>query len=132
LTVDVDPGHAAAAIGNLTELCAAFQLHFLFDPAQKWCHLAEFVKTKQTVGEKSEEFIRRAQEEGIKARANEEQILNTIIRGISPIHPVECVKPRHRTWCNRTCFGQEVVTRSKVVSARYASQRRYSQVAEAD
>jgi len=84
LTIDVNPGHVAAAIGNLTELCAAFQLHFLFDPAQKWRHLAEFFKTKQTVGEKSEEFIHRVQEEGTKARANEEQILNTITGGFLP------------------------------------------------
>jgi len=54
---NVDPAHPAGAIGNLTELCAAFQLHFLFDPAQKWRHLAEFFKTKQSEGEKSEEYI---------------------------------------------------------------------------
>jgi len=46
--------------------------------------LAEFFKTKQSVGEKSEEYIRRVQEEGIKARANEEQILNTIMGGFLP------------------------------------------------
>jgi len=63
LTINVDPGHAAGAIGNLTELCAAFQLHFLFD--QKWRHLAEFFKKKQSVGEKSEKYIRRVQEERI-------------------------------------------------------------------
>jgi len=84
LTIDVDPAHAANAIGNLTKLCTAFHLHFLFDAAQKWCHIAEFFKTKQSIGEKSEKYIRRVQEEGIKARANEEQILNTIMRGFLP------------------------------------------------
>jgi len=49
----VDPAHAAGVLGNLTELCAAFELHFFFDPAQKWRHLAEFFKMKQSVGQKS-------------------------------------------------------------------------------
>jgi len=56
----------------------------LFDPAQKWRYLAEFFKTTQTPGEKSKEYIRRVQEEGIKARANKEQILNTIMGGFLP------------------------------------------------
>jgi len=80
----VDPAHPAGTIGNLTELCAAFQLHFIFDPAQKWRHLADFFKTRQAVGKKSEEYIRRVQEEGIKAKATKEQILNTIMRGFLP------------------------------------------------
>jgi len=84
LTINVDPAHPAGMIGNLTELCTAFQLHFLFDPAQKWRHLSEFFKTRQTEGEKSEDYIRRCQEEGIKARASEEQILNTIMGGFLP------------------------------------------------
>jgi len=82
--MNVEHGHPAGAIGNLTELCAAFQLQLLFDPAQKWRHLAELFKTKQSVGEKSEEYIRRVQEEEIQARANEEQILNTIMGGFLP------------------------------------------------
>jgi len=84
LIINVDPAHPAGAIGNLTELCAAFQLHFLFDPAQKWRHLAEFFKTRQAVGKKSKDYIRRAQEESIRARANEEQILSTIMGGFLP------------------------------------------------
>jgi len=84
LTIIVDPAHPVGAIGNLTELCAAFQLNFLFDPAQKWRHLGEIFKTRQSVGEKSKDYIRRCQEEGIKARANEEQILNTIMGGFLP------------------------------------------------
>jgi len=68
----------------LTELCAAFQLHFIFYPAQKWLHLAELLKTRHAVGEKSEEYIRRVQEDGNKARASEEQILNTIMGGFLP------------------------------------------------
>jgi len=62
LVINVDLVHPAGTIGNLTELCAAFQLHFLFVPAQKWRHLAEFFKTRQSVGEKSEDYIRRVQE----------------------------------------------------------------------
>jgi len=41
-------------------------------------------KTRQTVGEKSEEFIRRVQEYGLKARATEEQVLKTIMEGFLP------------------------------------------------
>jgi len=84
LVINVDPAHPVCAIGNLTELCGAFQLHFLFDPTQKWHHLAEFFKTRQSVGEKSEEYIRRVQEDRIKARANEDQILNTKMGGFLP------------------------------------------------
>jgi len=50
LAINVDPAHPASTIKNLTELCAAFQLHFIFDPAQKWRHLAEFFKTRQQWG----------------------------------------------------------------------------------
>jgi len=57
LTINVDPGHPVGRIGTLAELCTAFELHFLFDPAQKWRHLDEYFKTKQAVGEKSEDFI---------------------------------------------------------------------------
>jgi len=84
LVINVDPAHAAGVIGNLTELCGAFQLHFIFDPAQKWHHLANFFKTRQSVGKKFEEYIRRVQEDGIKARASEEPILNTIMGGFLP------------------------------------------------
>jgi len=35
LVFNVDAAHPASTIGNLTELCAAFQLHFIFNPAQK-------------------------------------------------------------------------------------------------
>jgi len=50
LIINVDPAHPAGAIRYLTELCAAFQLHFLFDLAQKWRHKAEFFTTKQCLG----------------------------------------------------------------------------------
>jgi len=84
LDITVAPGRPVGTIGTLAELLAAFQLHFLFDPAQKWRHLADFFKTRQTVGEKSEDYIRRVQEDGLKARATEEQILNTIMGGFLP------------------------------------------------
>jgi len=72
------------AIGTLADLCAVFEAHYLFDPAQKWRYLSEFLKTKQFAGEKSEDFIRRVQKEGLKARANAEQIRNTIMDGFLP------------------------------------------------
>jgi len=84
LVNNVDPLHPVGTIGTLTELCTAFKLHFIFDPAQKWRHLADFFKTRQTVGEKLEEFIRGVQEDGLKARATEEQVLNTIMGGFLP------------------------------------------------
>jgi len=84
LIINVDPACPAGNIGTLAELVAAFQVHFLFDPAQKWRHLSDLFKTRQTVGERSEEYIRRVQEEGRKARATEEQILNTIMGGFLP------------------------------------------------
>jgi len=46
--------------------------------------LSEFFKTKQETGEKSEDFIRRVQKAGLKAHANDEQILNAIIEGFLP------------------------------------------------
>jgi len=38
------------AIWTLEAICAAFEAHYLFDPAQKWRYLSDFVKTKQTYG----------------------------------------------------------------------------------
>jgi len=43
--------------------------------------LADFFKTRQAVVEKAEKYIQRVQEDKIKARATEEQILNTIMEG---------------------------------------------------
>jgi len=68
---------AAGVISTLNRLIAAFELQFAFDPAQKWHYLSEFFKTKQETGEKSEDFICRVQEAGLKTRANDEQIRNT-------------------------------------------------------
>jgi len=84
LTVGIAVPVVPGTIGTLTDLCAAFEAHYLFDPAQKWRYLSDFFKTKQTHGEKSEDFIRRVQEEGLKARANAEQIRNTIMEGFLP------------------------------------------------
>jgi len=91
LVINVDPAHPAGTIGTLAELCTAFQVHFIFDPAQKWHHLADFFKTRQAAGEKSEEFIRRVQEDGLKARATEEQVLNTIMGAFYPSSRPACL-----------------------------------------
>jgi len=71
LVINVDAAHSAGTIETLTELCAALQPHFIFDPAQKWHHLANIFRKRQAVRKKSEEYIRRVQEDGIKARATE-------------------------------------------------------------
>jgi len=82
LTVNAVP--AAGVISSLDLLVAAFESQFAFDPAQKCRYLSEFVKTKQETGEKSEDFIRRVQEAGLKTHANDEQIRNTIMEGFLP------------------------------------------------
>jgi len=71
-------------ISSFYTLCDAFEAHFLFDPGQKWRYLSEFFKTKQFHSEKFEDFIRKVQEEGLKARANNEQIRNTIMEEFLP------------------------------------------------
>jgi len=67
LTINNAMPVVAGPIGTLEAICAAFEAHYLFDPAQKWRYLSDFLKTKQTHGEKLEDFIRRVQEEGLKA-----------------------------------------------------------------
>jgi len=69
----------AGVTATLDALLAAFQQQFAFVPAQKWRYLSKFFKTKQDTGEKSENFLRRVQEAGLKARANDEQIRYTIL-----------------------------------------------------
>jgi len=77
LTVNAVP--AVGVISSLDLLVAAFEAHFEFDLAQKWRYLSEFFKTKQKLKKKSEDFIRIVQEAGLKTRANDEQIRNTIM-----------------------------------------------------
>jgi len=74
LTISNEAPVVVGAIGTLAELCEAFEAHYLFDPAQKRRYLSDFFKTRQTHKKKSEDFIRRVQEEGLKARANAEHI----------------------------------------------------------
>jgi len=87
LTIEVDPAAQVAAtnrIGTLVALCAVFEAQFFFDLAQKLRYLSKFFKTKQIHSEKSEDCICRVQEEGIKARANDEQVRSTIMEGFLP------------------------------------------------
>jgi len=80
----IDAVLTAGDISSLDLLVDAFKAQFAFDLAQKWRYLSEFFKTKQDTGKKWEDFIRRVQEAGLKTRANEEQIRNTIIEGLLP------------------------------------------------
>jgi len=84
LTISIAIPVVIGAIGTLEDRCAAFEAHYLFDPAQKWRYISDFFKTKQVHGEKSEDFIRRVQEEGLNPRANAEQIRNPTMEGILP------------------------------------------------
>jgi len=82
LKIEVNQAVAVAGnIGSLAALCTVFEAQYLFDPEQKWRYLSEFFKTKQLSGEKVEEYKRRIKEEGVRCRADDEQVRDATIAG---------------------------------------------------
>jgi len=69
-------------MNTLTLVKAAFLLHFVFDEANKWCYLGEYFKTKQLPMETCDDFIRRVQEGGDKAHADDEKVTTTVLNGL--------------------------------------------------
>jgi len=73
-----------ATMNTLTIVKAALLLHFVFDEANKWRYLLEFFKPKQAPTKTFDDFIRRVQEGGVKAHADNEQVNMTVLNGLLP------------------------------------------------